>query len=192
MASESKAIYQPKDAISASVRSTMIVGGAGLFLSAVQNSLTRQNVTGWGVITRTGGTIAAFAAIGGGYEFARVAAANLREKDDAWNPTIGGFVGGSIVGLRYRSFPAVLGFGALLAIIQGTFDYTGGKMTGFARDGEVDEYERTEQVRRNKRRPIEETLQELGEGRGIYGPGYQERRAERLKKRYGIDIPQPA
>lgn len=38
----------------------MIVGGAGLFLSAVQNSLTRQNVTGWGVITRTGGTIAAF------------------------------------------------------------------------------------------------------------------------------------
>ena len=126
------------------------------------------------------------AAIGGGYEFARVAAANLREKDDAWNPTIGGFVGGSIVGLRCpqrpfrsvppdpvadrhadRSFPAVLGFGALLAIIQGTFDYTGGKMTGFARDGEVDEYERTEQVRRNKRRPIEETLQELGEGRGM-------------------------
>ena len=66
-----------------------------------------------------------------------------------------------------RSFPAVLGFGALLAIIQGTFDYTGGKMTGFARDAEVDEYERTEQVRRNKRRPIEETLQELGEGRGM-------------------------
>ena len=97
----------------------MIVGGAGLFLSAVQNTLTRQNVTGWGVLTRTGGTIAAFgtlqvrrplsgshlsdgqaAAIGGGYEFARVAAANLREKDDAWNPTIGGFVGGSVVGLR--------------------------------------------------------------------------------------------
>lgn len=40
-------------------------------------------------------------------------------------------------------------------------------MTGFARDAEVDEYERTEQVRRNKRRPIEETLQELGEGRGM-------------------------
>lgn len=65
-----------------------------------------------------------------------------------------------------RSFPAVLGFGALLAIIQGTFDYTGGKMTGFARDAEVDEYERMEQMRRNKRRPIEETLHELGEGRG--------------------------
>ncbi|KAL8915498.1 MAG: hypothetical protein Q9171_000063 [Xanthocarpia ochracea] len=192
MASEGNHVYQPKDAISASVRSTMIVGGAGLFLSAVQNTLTRQNVTGWGVLTRTGGTIGMFAAIGGGYEFARVAAANLREKDDAWNPAIGGFVGGSIVGLRYRSFPAVLGFGALLAIIQGTFDYTGGKMTGFAQDAEVDEYERKEQLRRNKRRPIEETLKELGEGRGIYGPGYEERRTERLKKRYGVDFPQLA
>ena len=38
----------------------MIVGGAGLFLSAVQNTLTRQNVTGWGVFTRTGGTIGMF------------------------------------------------------------------------------------------------------------------------------------
>ena len=65
-----------------------------------------------------------------------------------------------------RSFPAVLGFGALLAIVQGAFDFTGGKMTGYARDAEVDEYERTEQLRRNKRRPIEETLHELGEGRG--------------------------
>ncbi|KAL8735557.1 MAG: hypothetical protein Q9166_000725 [cf. Caloplaca sp. 2 TL-2023] len=192
MASEDKPVYQPKDAISASVRSTMIVGGAGLFLSAVQNSLTRQNVTGWGVITRTGGTIGIFAAIGGTYEFAQIAAANLREKDDAWNPAIGGFFGGGIVGFRYRSFPAVLGFGALLAIIQGTFDYTGGKLTGFARDTEVDEYERTERVRRNKRRPIEETLQELGEGRGIYGPNYEERRRERLRQRYGIEVPQPA
>ncbi|KAL8700592.1 MAG: hypothetical protein Q9224_000893 [Gallowayella concinna] len=109
-----------------------------------------------------------------------------------------------------RSFPAVLGFGALLAIIQGTFDYTGGKLTGFARDNTVDEYERTEQVRRNRRGPIEETLRELGEGRGraisgqlppqqiqlnitgITGPGYQERRRERLKQRYGIDVPQTA
>lgn len=54
----------------------------------------------------------------------------------------------------------------MLAIIQGTFDYTGGKMTGFAQDPGVDEYERKEQLRRNKRRPIEETLKELGEGRG--------------------------
>ncbi|KAL8713863.1 MAG: hypothetical protein Q9220_002008 [cf. Caloplaca sp. 1 TL-2023] len=168
----------------------MIVGGAGLFLSAAQNSLSRQTTSGWGVITRTGGTIGIFAAVGGVYEFTRIAAANLREKDDSWNPAIGGFFGGGVMGLRYRSFPAVLGFGALLAIVEGTFNYTGGRITGFAQDSETDPYEQKEQLRRNKRRPIEETLQELGEGRGIYGPGYEERRRERLKQRYGVDIPQ--
>ncbi|KAL8722791.1 MAG: hypothetical protein Q9225_000803 [Loekoesia sp. 1 TL-2023] len=190
MASDDRPVYQPKDAISASARSTMILGGAGLFLSAVQNSLVRQNVTGWGVITRTGGTIALFAAIGGTFGFARTAAANLREKEDAYNQAIGGFFAGGVVGLRMRSFPAVLGFGALLAIIEGTFVYTGDKLSGFERDPSVDQYERKEQLRRDMRRPIEETLQELGEGRGIYGPGYQERRRERIKQRYGIDVAQ--
>ncbi len=60
MAAEDRPTYQPKDAVGAAVRSTMILGGAGLFLSAVQNTLTRQNVTGWGVFTRTGGTIGMF------------------------------------------------------------------------------------------------------------------------------------
>ncbi|KAL8693996.1 MAG: hypothetical protein Q9218_001295 [Villophora microphyllina] len=192
MASEDKPTYQPQDAISSSVNSTMIMGGTGLFLSAIQNTLTRQNnVT---------------AAIGGTYEFARTASANLREKNDAYNNAIGGFLGGSVVGLRYRSFPAVIGFGAALSVLQFAFEFTGGKFTGYAQDPEVDEYERKEQLRRNRRRPIEQTLQELGEGRGrfhpnqlaaeteltmtgVYGPGYQERRRERLKQHYGIDVP---
>ena len=54
--------YQPKDAVTAAIRSTMITGGAGTLLSAVQNTLTKQNVTAWGIFTRTGGTIAVFGA----------------------------------------------------------------------------------------------------------------------------------
>lgn len=65
-----------------------------------------------------------------------------------------------------RSFPAVLGFGAALATLQGVFDYTGAKLTGFEADPSVDQYGRKEQIRRDTRRPIEETLQQLGEGRG--------------------------
>lgn len=123
------------------------------------------------------------AAIGGTFEFARVAAANLREKDDAYNQAIGGFFAGGIVGFRsqylkaamvhhvvdshlVRSFPAVIGYGAALATLQGVFEYTGGKLNGYEADSSVDQYERKEQLRRNRRRPIEETLQELGEGRG--------------------------
>ena len=102
-----------------------------------------------------------------------------------------------------RTFPAVLGFGAGLAILQGAFDYTGGKFSGYDKDPNVDEYERKEALRKNRRRPIQETLEELGEGRGepsvqmsrdlvsltmvgIHGPGYRERRADRIKENYGI------
>ena len=65
-----------------------------------------------------------------------------------------------------RTFPAVLGWGAALAVTQGIFDYTGGKFSGFEKDPNVDEYERKEELRRNNRRPIQETLDQLGEGRG--------------------------
>ena len=55
---EENAVYQPKDAVSASIRATLITGGAGALISAVQNTLKKQNVSAWGVFTRTGGTIA--------------------------------------------------------------------------------------------------------------------------------------
>ena len=65
-----------------------------------------------------------------------------------------------------RTMPAVLGFGAGLALIQGVFDYCGGGLEGYQKDPNVDEYERKERLRKERRRPIEETLRELGEGRG--------------------------
>ncbi len=65
-----------------------------------------------------------------------------------------------------RTIPAVLGYGAGLAVLLGTFDYTGGVLTGYTRDPDVDEFERKEQLRKNRRRPISETIEELGEGRG--------------------------
>lgn len=69
-----------------------------------------------------------------------------------------------------RTMPAVLGYGAGLAVLLGTFDYTGGVLTGYSKDPEVDEYERKEMLRRNRRRPIQETVMELGEGRGMNIP----------------------
>ena len=76
------------------------------------------------------------------------------------------FTNRSLTLIPVRSFPAILGFGAALSVLQFAFDYTGGKFTGYERDAEVDQYERKEQLRRNRRRPIEQTLQEMGEGRG--------------------------
>ena len=68
--------------------------------------------------------------------------------------------------ITVRTFPAVLGWGAGLAILQGAFDYTGGKFSGYEKDPNVDEYERKEALRNNRRRPVQETLEQLGEGRG--------------------------
>jgi hypothetical protein len=66
------------------------------------------------------------------------------------------------------STPAVIGFGALTAILMGAYDYTGGSLRGFAKDKESDDFERKEALRLNRRRPIEQTISELGEGRGTY------------------------
>lgn len=48
----------------------------------------------------------------------------------------------------------------------GAYDYTGGRLTGFEKDPDVDEFERKQALRKNRRRPIAETISEIGEGRG--------------------------
>ena len=53
-------LYQPKDAVGATIKATLVTGTAGTFVSAIQNVLTKQNVGAFGVFTRTGSTIAVF------------------------------------------------------------------------------------------------------------------------------------
>ena len=60
MATDEKPNYEPKDAVSVAIQSTLLMGGAGLFASAVQNTLTKANVSGWGVFSRSGGIIGLF------------------------------------------------------------------------------------------------------------------------------------
>jgi len=180
--------FERRDALGLGVKGALIVGGVGTMLSGVQNSLAKQNVGVFGVITRTGGTIGTFAAMGGSYMFFRNAAANLREKEDSWNPAIGGFIAGAILGTRFRTMPSVVGYGAGLAVLLGAFDYSGGSLKGFFKGSNFDELDRKEQLRNNRRKPIQETIEELGEGRGIRGPGYEERRRERLADKYGTDF----
>ena len=87
----------------------------------------------------------------------------------------------------------MLGYGSALAVILGTFTFTGGKLTGYKGDEkDVDEVSRKEFLRKNRRRPVEGTVHELGEGRGIYAPGYEQRRVERIREAYGIDVTNPA
>ena len=52
--------FERRDALGLGVKGALIVGGVGTMLSGVQNSLAKQNVGVFGVITRTGGTIGIF------------------------------------------------------------------------------------------------------------------------------------
>lgn len=109
--------YHPQDTINAALKTTLITGGVGLFASTVQNSLVKQNVGPWAIFTRSGSTIgilgmswtelngreiadSILGAVGGTYQFVKTASANLREKEDHWNVTLGGFFSGAILGLR--------------------------------------------------------------------------------------------
>jgi hypothetical protein len=103
-----------------------------------------------------------------------------------------------------RSLPGIIGIGALMGISTSILTATGGRLRPW-RDPERDILEEREALRKNYRRPVEETIAELGEGRGrmflisnidllltsigIYGPGYAERRKQRIKENYGIDVP---
>jgi len=52
--------YVPKDALGHAVKAIAVTGGAGLFISTIQNTLTKQNSGAWGVFTRSGSTIGVF------------------------------------------------------------------------------------------------------------------------------------
>jgi len=189
MAPEGDHVYHPKAAVKEALKGAAVTGTAGFLFAAIQNTLTRNNYGAFGVFTKYGGTAATFTAVGGVYEFTKIASANLREKDDAYNAALGGFFAGSIIGLRNRTVPMVLGWGALTAVILGTYELTGGAIYGNREIKEIDEFEYKQKLRANKRRPIQETIDELGEGRGIHAPGWEERRRERIKAAYGIDVP---
>ncbi|KAF9873450.1 Tim17/Tim22/Tim23 family protein [Colletotrichum karsti] len=180
--------YHAKDAIKTGISAAMALGGAGFFMAAVTNALQKQNVGAMAVFTRSGSIIAVMTMGGGAYGFTQAAMANLREKDDAWNSATAGFMAGSILGLTTKKMPVVLGLGAGFAAWQGIFTLTGGRLRGWTDRLDEDEFENKIAMRANKRRPIEETIAEIGEGRGIRPPGYDERRAERLKAKYGVEI----
>lgn len=110
--------------------------------------------------------------------------------------------------------PSVVGNGLALGVIMAAVQYTGGSFFRDPHDMDIDQFPTKEELRKRFRRPVNETINELGEGRGkntslklygspmpcsccsqssigIYGAGYEERRKQRIKEKYGIDVPEP-
>lgn len=65
--------------------------------------------------------------------------------------------------------PQIVGWGAGISIVMSALQFTGGSIQGKGKNERpdvIDEYERKEYLRRNRRRPMIETIAEVGEGRG--------------------------
>lgn len=181
--------YQPQDAITEAIRVGSLVGAGGFLISAVQNTIQKENVGAMGVLTKFGGTTAIFVGVGTMYGFVSTASSNLREKDDMWSQVHGGAAGGALMGLRTRSMASALGSALLFGTVLGAVQYTGGTLLGGrANEPDMDKSAYKEEMRKRFRRPINEIVNEIGEGRGIYPPGYADRRRERIKAHYGIDV----
>ena len=61
----------------------------------------------------------------------------------------------------------MLGVGTFTAVVLGSYSFLGGSLRGFERSPDHDEFAEKMRLRANRRRPIQETIDELGEGRGI-------------------------
>ncbi|KAF2743688.1 hypothetical protein M011DRAFT_471233 [Sporormia fimetaria CBS 119925] len=161
----------------------------GAILAGVRNAAQKQNVGARGIFTSSGRIIALYGAGGAAYQFTRDASANLRGIDDTYNEALGGFMAGAMAGVYRRSIPYMVTAGSLFGIVMAAFTYSGG-FTGYKRDRDegLDEAAMKQKAMEEYRRPIQEIIDELGEGRGIMGPGYAERRRQRLLENYGIDV----
>lgn len=108
-----------------------------------------------------------------------------------------------------RTFPSVLGNGLALGIVLGVASFSGAAMFGTPdMHPQEGRWPTKEDLRKRFSRPINETINELGEGRGvstsislvftilisiagIYGEGYNERRKQRIKDNHGIEVTDP-
>jgi hypothetical protein len=65
----------------------------------------------------------------------------------------------------------MIGIGALSAVATSLLTYTGGELRS-KRDPERDIVAEREALRKNYRSPVEQTISEIGEGRGTCHPSY--------------------
>ncbi|CDH55075.1 hypothetical protein RO3G_06554 [Lichtheimia corymbifera JMRC:FSU:9682] len=110
-------------------KTTVISGSLGLVVSAMQNTVQKHTEGAKGVFTRTGGTIALFAAMGGIFSLTECASKNIRGESDPLNAGIAGCAAGLVAGLKTHSIAkmcaACAGVGATMYAYEASGEFKG-------------------------------------------------------------------
>ncbi|KAF8736532.1 hypothetical protein AX14_014368 [Amanita brunnescens Koide BX004] len=125
MSSSEASRYEPKPTLSYAAKVGLQAGAIGAFVSTLQNALGTHSHGAAGIVTRTGGTIGFFAAMGATFALAESTVANYRQKSDPINGAAGACAAGFLAGVRGRSIPMALGGCVILGAAMGTFDLAG-------------------------------------------------------------------
>ncbi|CAA7258690.1 unnamed protein product [Cyclocybe aegerita] len=117
--------FEPKSAVGYASHVALQAGAVGFVVSSVQNALGKHSHGAMGVLTRTGGTIGFFAAMGATFAFTETIVANQRQKKDAVSGAAGACAAGFLAGIKSRSIPSAIGGCVVMGAIMGAFDYSG-------------------------------------------------------------------
>ncbi|KAH9898310.1 hypothetical protein C8Q73DRAFT_641557 [Cubamyces lactineus] len=120
-----QATYDPKPTLQYASAVGIQAAGVGALVSAVQNALGTHSAGAAGFLTRTGGTIGFFAAMGATFALTESVVANQRQVDDPLNGAAGACAAGFLAGIRARSLPMAVASCAVLGTAMGTLDYNG-------------------------------------------------------------------
>ncbi|KZT72823.1 hypothetical protein DAEQUDRAFT_722439 [Daedalea quercina L-15889] len=122
--------YTPKPTLAYASTVGFQAAAVGAFVSTIQNALGTHGAGASGFLTRTGGTIGFFGAVGATFALTESVVANTRGKDDALNGAAGACAAGFLAGIRKRSIPIAIASCAVLGAAMGTFDYGGKSLQG--------------------------------------------------------------
>ncbi|WFD34662.1 hypothetical protein MCUN1_001503 [Malassezia cuniculi] len=123
-----KPVFREREALTEALSAGAVSAVAGLFVSAVQNSLQRHQSGALGIFSRTGSTIALFTLVGASFAFTDAYVSNFRRKSDGISGAAGGCASGLVAGAAVRSIPVMAGSCAGLATLIGTFQEAGSSL----------------------------------------------------------------
>ncbi|KAF4126006.1 NADH-ubiquinone oxidoreductase 21.3 kDa subunit [Geosmithia morbida] len=178
--------YIPHDVISETTKAGVVGLLAGSFTGGVRNAMSRESLGISGFFIRQAPLVGIITAAPAAYIFVKGITQNLIGNEDPWGAGLGGFAAGGVLGLPFKRFAPMIACGTAFGVTQFLFTLLGARVDSFK--AEEDEFLRKESVRRTTRVPIEETIAHIGEGRGVRAEGYEDRRRQLIKEKYGFEV----